>query len=284
MAFKAKCGSEARLRCRMSFGDGPPGAAPRRPRWHCVLVLLLLAAVAASPARAEEGLRLRTQLWDFFQWNADGSQTNKLDVRLYQDLALGGGWSLTLREDLPVLTTSKPGTDNPEGAWRTGIGDAFVQALFTTPEVLPATSLQVGFRLLFPTGGLSPFGGGTYQFGPMAAINYHLPEVAEGLVLSPTARYMMSFAKADPKAKQVRQLQLYPRAELKLADRWSLGLWVENPMLFDRLTGDWFVPLDVMVTYDVAKHVVLRLGGATALVDSLPQYNHMVYGRLSFSF
>lgn len=244
---------------------------------------VFLLVVATGGAAAAE-LRLRAQFWDFFQWHADGSQQNKLDVRLFQDLSLGGGWHLNLREDLPVLTTDKIGTDNPKGTWRTGIGDAFVQALLVTPEVLPGTTLEFGFRFVFPTGGLSPFGGGTYQFGPMAAVSYRLDEVADGLVLSPTLRYLFSVAKADEQAKRVRRLQLYPRASLDLGEDWTLGLWIENPMVLDTPTGEWFVPLDVMLTWRAAEHLHLRLGGATALVDALPQYEHMVYGRLSFSF
>lgn len=246
----------------------------------------LLLTVCAMPLSvpAVEEVRFESQLWNFYQWNTDGSRQNKTDVRFYQDVSLEGGWSVRLREDLPLIVTDKAGRDNVDGDWVVGLGDVFLEAVVTPPEVSEDTSLHVGLRLVLPTGGLSPFGSGTYQLGPMVAVTRRIPQVGTGLVLSPELRYLISVAKANEDASDTRKLQIYPHAELSLGEEWQLGLWAENPIIFNSITGRWFVPLDVMVTRDLGPSATLRLGGSVALLTAQPEYQNLIYGSLSFSF
>lgn len=263
-----------------------------RLRQAVAILWLLLAALyvaGGSRARADAGdidshWTLDNQLWSFYQWDRNGKQQEKLVLRLFQNRPFESGWTLRLREDLPLIITDKAGPDNESGTWAAGFGDAFVQALAVSPPVAPNTTTEFGLRIVFPTGGLPPFGKGSFQLGPMAAISHHLPEVADGLLLSPQARYMVSVAEVDAGAKPVRELQLYPRTRLAFDERWAVAAWVENPIIFDSVTNRWFVPLDLMVTYRPLEHLTLRIGGAVALIDDQPEYQQMIYGRLSLSF
>ena len=249
------------------------------------LVLAGCVAIGAATAHADDGIvQFSAHVLNFYQWNQDDSELNKLDVRLYQDIGLGDGWHLRLREDLPIVTTDKIGHDNSDGNWSTNIGDAFLQAVVTTPEIVENTTLEFGLRTVFPTGGLSPFGDGSWQLGPQAGISHRFPNVADGLVIAPTARYLFSVHKAYDDADPFRQWQLYPRVELTFAETWEIGFWIENPIIYDNVTNRWFVPLDVMLTHRFEGPISLGAGFATALVDRQPEYKHMVYGRFAIRF
>lgn len=255
-------------------------------RWRIGVCGVLLAAAIGS-AEADEPtpvVQFSAHVLNFYQWNQDDSELNKLDVRLYQDFALGDGWHLRLREDVPIVTTDKIGHDNEDGNWSTNIGDAFLQAVVTTPEIAENTTLEFGLRTVFPTGGLSPFGDGSWQLGPQAGISHRFPNVADGLVIAPTARYLFSVHKAYDDADSYKQWQLYPRAELSFGDKWEIGLWLENPIIYDNVTNRWFVPLDVMVTHRFEGPISLAAGYATAIIDRQPEYKHMVYGRFTIRF
>jgi hypothetical protein len=247
-------------------------------------IAVLAAAVKAAAPAAAGGFSQRAELWNFYQWNDTGSAQNKILFRFYQDIGLGGDWAVTLRQDIPLLLTDKVGTENPEGDWTSGLGDAFIQFVFATPEILPRTRLHAGMRVQFPTGQHSPFSAETYQLGPMAAISYRLEDVLHGITLAPTARYMMSVAKTEASAVEVRQLQVYPRMTVGLSDRWALLFWDDEPIVWDHETDEWFVPFDGMVTYEFAPGATLKFGGSVPMTSNTSTYTHMVYGSLSFRF
>lgn len=257
----------------------------RTVRWLSACAAVALASLApAGPARAADGFSQRAELWNFYQWNEGGTAQNKILFRFYQEVALGGDWSFTLREDLPLLLTDKVGTDNPDGEWASGLGDAFIQFVFATPEILPHTRLHAGMRVQFPTGQHSPFSAETYQLGPMAAVSYRIDDALNGITLAPTFRYMMSVAETEIGATKVRQLQAYPRITVGLSDSWSLVFWDDEPIVWNHETDTWFVPFDGMVTYEFAPGALLKLGGSVPMTDNTTTYTHVVYGSLSFKF
>ena len=251
----------------------------------CGAALFAILATGIETAQAENDIvQFSFHVLDFYQWNQDDSELNKFDMRFYQDVELGSGWHLRLREDVPIVTTDKIGHDNSDGNWSTNIGDAFLQAVVTTPEITENTTLEFGLRTVFPTGGLSPFGNGSYQLGPQFGISHRFPNVMDGLVIAPTARYLFSVHEIYDDASAYKQWQLYPRVELMLPEKWELGFWVENPIIYDNVTDRWFVPLDVMVTRRFEGPISLSAGYATAIIDRQPQYKHMVYGRFAIRF
>jgi len=255
-----------------------------RSKAGSVGALALACMVLAAPATASEDFHLRAELWNFFQWNEGGSTQDQIVFRAYQNVALGDDWSVTFRQDVPVTMTNKTGTANPDGDWASGLGDVFAQAVVSTPQILPNTRLQAGLRVVFPTGGPSPFGGSTYQLGPMAGMSYHIEGLADGVTLRPTFRYLMSVAETEPDAKEVRKLQIYPRVLVKFDDAWDLEFWHDEPIVYDHVANQWFVPFDATLSWQFAPGAALKVGGSVKLTENSSQYLGMFHTALSFTF
>jgi hypothetical protein len=116
------------------------------------------------------------------------------------------------------------------------------------------------------------------------AVNFRLHDPAYEFEFSPTARYERSFASAYKGSEPTRKLNLYPKATLSLENGWSFALWPENPIVYNELTDEWFVPLDGMVSRRIGDHVAIGLGGSVELIDDDPQYKRMTYGHLDIWF
>jgi hypothetical protein len=244
----------------------------------CVLFQTLIAFTA----QAQEGAPIRFDNWLYFQRNIDDSERWQYRPRFYIPFDVGGGWTFTQRLDFPLYYTNKSGPENTDGGWKAGLGDWFAEETLGTPQLSKNTKASFGVRLVFPTGGLSPFGSGQYQWAPTAGISYALPDA--GLTLAPLARYFMSFHASDDGAAKVRKLDLYPTLTQRIGEGWSLGLYVENPISYNDVTNKWFVPIDAMLIRRVSKGLEYAVGGAYAMVKDDPQYRSMVYGRLTIYF
>ena len=159
-----------------------------------------------------------------------------------------------------------------------------VQVAVRTPPVAPHLSLDVGARMVFPTGGKSPFGSSQYQFAPQFGFTWKIPGIAEGLTFEPLARYFHGFSPTRPGITTTRTWDLYPTVTLALPDRWAVSLWYENPLIYNARTNAWFVPLDGAVLKDIGDSVQIAVGAAVRLVNDDRQYKYMIYGRTSVFF
>ena len=63
-----------------------------------------------------------------------------------------------------------------------------------------------------------------------------------------------------------------------------LRLWDENGMAYNPASGDWFVPLDAMVTHRLTKTLVSAIGASKQLFQTYKKYDWMGYGKVSLSF
>jgi hypothetical protein len=142
--------------------------------------------------------------------------------------------------------------------------------------------MSAGVRLVFPTGGSSPFGGNQYQWAPTISANYAIPEHRVSLGL--TARYFMSYHSVREGGPKVRKLDLFPGVTFGLPDDWSLAFYPENPITYNDETNKWFVPIDAMLIKRLSKTMEFGFGGAYRIVDDDPQYKWIVNGRLTFYF
>lgn len=250
-----------------------------------VWLACLHSADAQSDDSGVKRLRGRADLWLFTQENdPDGSHTWKPTLRLQQPFGLPGGWEVTLRGDVPVVHTNKTGAANPDGEYKSHVGDMLLQVSVRTPPIAPHFTLGFGGRMVFPTGGKSPFGSSQYQFAPQFGLTWTIPEIAEGLTFEPLARHFHGFSPTRPRITTTRTWDLYPTVTLALPDRWSVSLWYENPLIYNTRTNAWFVPLDGFVSKHVGDSVQLGLGAAVQLVNEYRQYKYMVYGRTSVFF
>lgn len=241
-----------------------------------------LTCVASGTAAAQQAGTIRFDSWLSFQRNTDGSGRWQYDPRVFIPFNLSGGWTFTQRFDLPVSYTDKVGADNPAGAWKSGIGDWYVEEIFTTPELAENLKMWASVRLVFPTGGASPFGAGQYQWAPAVSAIYAIPE--QGITFNPVARYFMSYHATEPGAARIRQLSLFPIVTFALPDSWSLAFYPENAINYNAVTHKWFVPIDLMLIKRLTNGVELGIGSAYQLVDDYPLYKYNIYGRMTFYF
>jgi hypothetical protein len=159
--------------------------------------------------------------WLYFQENTDNSERWQYRPRFYIPFSLPRGWTFTQRLDLPVYYTDKVGPENPNGGWKSGIGDWFIEEIFATPELAKNFRMSASVRFVFPTGGSSPFGSDQYQWAPSIGATYAIPE--HKITLGPLARYFMSYHATEPGAAKVRKLDLYPTVTFALPENWSLA-------------------------------------------------------------
>lgn len=155
------------------------------------------------------------------------------------------------------------GSENPNGNWKWGIGDWFIEEIFTTPELAKNFRMIGSVRFVFPTSGGSPFGSKQYQWAPMIGASYAIPE--HRVTISPSARYFMSYHATEPNTAQVRNLDLFPGVTFGLAEGWSLAFYSENPITYNDITNKWFVPIDVILIRRLSKTVEFAFGGAYGL-------------------
>lgn len=247
-----------------------------------IAALVLAAFAGGKPASAQQLGTIRFDNWLYFQENINDSERWQYRPRFYIPFDLSRGWTFTQRIDLPVYYTNNTGPENPDGGWKAGIGDWFIEEAFTSPEVSKNLRLFGSVRFVFPTGGGAPFGSNQYQWAPAIGAVYVVPD--HKIAISPTARYFMSYHAVRSGGSQVRSLNLFPTVTFGLPDDWSLAFYPENPIVYNDNTNKWFVPIDVMLIKRLSKTVEFGFGGSYGLVKDDPQYQYIINGRLTFYF
>ena len=241
-----------------------------------------IACLFAGGASAQDNPPIRFDNWLYFQRNIDDSERWQYRPKFYIPFKLDNGGTFTQRIDLPMYYLNKVGTDNPNGDWKAGIGDWFVEETYLSPEVSKDVKWSTSLRLIFPTGGKSPFGSSQYQVAPSVGLLYSMPE--HKLTFNPLLRYFYSYHATDDNAGKVRRLDIYPTVTMGFAEGWSVSLWNENPIDYNDVTNKWFVPIDVLLIKRLRKDLEFAFGGAYGLDKSDPQYRYVVNGRLTFYF
>ena len=148
--------------------------------------------------------------------------TDSVTLRADKKIDLTPQWQLALRTDLPVRAKDPITSDNPDGHFLYGLGDADVQAaLIYTFNARWAAGF--GDRLIAPTGPDS-LGSGKWQMMPIAGVREKLPEIGPDAYFTLLVRYDVSVA-GDPSRKNISNLQLAPTLNLGLPDRWFLTFY-----------------------------------------------------------
>ena len=226
----------------------------------------------------------RVETWFDYQENADDSGQYELTQKIYIPLGSSGGWRFTGRVDLPFLYTNKEGSGNPDGDWEFRIGDSLTELYATTPPVAPHLALGGSLRLVWPTGGQPPFGAEQYQWAPSLYLDYRVPDLGYGFTFHPLARYFMSYHANSAGATKIRKLELYPTVSFALPDQWFIALYPENPIVYNEITGQWFVPFEAMAGKDLSERLHLGFGGAVKLGGNDPQYQYLLEALVEWRF
>lgn len=249
---------------------------------HAAFALTLLLASASALAQQKENPPIRFDNWLFYQRNVDDSTRAQYRPRFYIPFNLDNGGVFTQRIDLPVYYTNKVGPDNPDGDRKAGIGDWFIEETYLSPEVSKNVKWSTSLRLVFPTGGKSPFGGSQYTAAPSLGLLYSMPE--RKMTINPLLRYFYSYHATEDNAGKVRRLDIFPQASFGFGEGWTLQLWPENPIDYNYVTSKWFVDVDALLVKRLSKQWEFGFGGAYALKKDDPQFKWIVNGRLTFYF
>lgn len=278
----------------------PTHPSIRQATWACAarclatLVVAIAGLISAPAARAQEHPHAD---------NSGQDPTNpvtRIDVRLkYQDLpgkfqaetftlradkpfALGDGWKLSTRIDLPfsrsdVITP----LENSDGGYELGISDTLIQALLVTPPK-GKVAYAFGAQLIIPTGSDDQFTTGKWQLVPSAGIVYQLPEISRGTFVGLVVRDAFSFAGKDSR-EDINVLSLQPIFNWQGPNRWFVTLAPEAKF---NTRDDWklFLPVDITVGRKLNATTVASLQADVALINEYEQYDWQVEARLGFFF
>ncbi len=257
-------------------------------QWPARIVLTIVVGAAAhSSAVAQAGWQpLRLENWGFFQKNPNGSNQWQYRPRAFAPYRLDNGWTLVQRADIPLLYTNATGPGNPAGGYSGGVGNILLESIVDTPDIAPNLSLRASLRLVFPSPKASPFGNDSqYQIAPLLGITYRMPDVLQGVTVSPSVRYFWGFNADQPNTKLISTLNFFPNFSFELGSRWSLVFYPENPIVYNNNTNAWFVPLDFMFMHQTSKNLQFGIGGAYKLGDPAnPSYDYLINGRVTLFF
>jgi hypothetical protein len=230
--------------------------------------------VKTAPGSGPNGT-IRTVTTDTFKLRGDA----RID--------LSPDWQLALRGDLPYLAKDPVNSNNPNGDFVYGLGDADVQA-----ALIHAFNKRwiagLGARLIMPTGDAS-LGSGKWQIMPIAGVRYAFPEISPGSYFEPLARYDASFA-GDPAKRAISNLQFAPMVNLALPGRWFVTFYPTpdirgnfGPPVTGQ-TGRLFLPIDVRVGRKITDNVTLSLEIGVPIVKQYPVYDFKTEARLNLTF
>jgi hypothetical protein len=274
----------------------------------CLLTVLMLrpdgaASQAASPAdNANAGNDLFRPPANLFQMmdeyktapgsgSAPGSTrdvtTETLNLRMDHSLDLAPMWILALRADLPLVAKNPITSDNPNGDYVEGVGDADVQAIIIR-NIDQRWTVGFGARLITPTGD-DTLGSGKWQIMPGGGFRYALWEISPSSYFEPLVRYDVSFA-GDPTKKNISNLQFAPTFNIGLPERWFLTLYPSPDIRInygDPITGQTgrlFLPFDVRVGRQLSNNVALSLELSVPIIKDYPIYNLKTQVRLNVTY
>jgi hypothetical protein len=197
-------------------------------------------------------------------------------------------WQLVFRGDLPYVAKDAQNSEaNPDGAFVYGWGDSDVQAALIN-EINARWKAGAGVRFIAPTGG-DYFGSGKWQVQPVAGFRYALPEISKGSYFEPLMRWTYSFA-GDPTKKNINNLQLAPKVNFSLPDRWFFTLYPSTDIRWNfgdaatGQTGRLFLPFDALIgkKFSALFNVSLEVG--VPIIKQYPVYNFMTALRFNLTF
>ncbi len=229
--------------------------------------------------------RIRFDNWGYFQENVNGTYQWQYRPRLFVPWVFGNEWIATLRADFPIIYTNNKGPANRDGGYSGGIGNIFFEPILDSAPVLPNLTLRTSLRFVLKSPDGPPFGvDNQYQIAPGAGFTYRMPEILRGVTFSPYFRWIRGF-NGDPGTELIDTLQLIPATTFRIADGWSFAFYGENPITYNRNTGRWFAPLDMLLIFRATDNLEFAFGGATKIGDPAGAiYDHIINGRVTLFF
>jgi hypothetical protein len=213
--------------------------------------------------------------------------TDTVTLRADRWFDLAPQWQLVLRADLPFVAKNPINSDDPDGHFLYGLGDADAQAaLIRTFD--PRWAAGLGIRLIAPTG-QDNVASEKWQLMPIVGVRAMLPEIASGSYFTALARYDVSVA-GDPSAKTISNLQLAPTLNFSLPDRWFVTFY-PNPDIRVNFgdpvtgqTGRLFLPFDALVGRKLTRNLAASLEVGVPIIKDYPVYDFKTEARLNLNY
>jgi hypothetical protein len=210
-----------------------------------------------------------------------------LTLRADRQINFAPQWQLALRSDLPMLAKNPITSENQEGHFLYGLGDADAQAaVIYTKNARWAVGF--GARLIVPTG-TNSLGSGKWRIMPGAAVRTMLPEIGPDSYFVPLVRYDVSFA-GDLSRNNISNLQLAPTLNLDLPADWFVTFYPSPDIRVNfgdpvpGQTGRLFFPFDFAVGRKLAKNWVASLEVSIPIIKDYPVYDFKTEARLNLSY
>jgi hypothetical protein len=213
--------------------------------------------------------------------------TDTLNLRADHRIDFAPQWAIGLRADLPFNAKNPINSDNPDGDYLYGVGDADIQAALIH-EFDERWTVGGGARIIAPTGG-DTLGSGKWQIMPGFGVRYALSEINPSSYLEPVVRYDVSFA-GDPSTKNINNLQFAPTFNLGLPDRWFVTFYPSADIRVNYgdpvtgQTGRLFLPFDARIGRKLTDNLVLSLEVGVPIIKDYPVYNFKTEVRLNLTY
>jgi hypothetical protein len=213
--------------------------------------------------------------------------THTITLRADRRIDLSPDWQFAFRTDLPTLATNPITSDDPEGHFRYGMGDAEFQAALIH-DFNERWAAGFGAKLIAPTG-TDDLASGKWQVMPGASFRVMLPEIGPDSYFVPLVRYDLSFA-GDASRNQISNLQVAPTLNLDLPNRWFFTFYPNPDIRWNfgdpvpGQTGRLFLPFDAMVGRVLKNGWVASLEGSVPIIKDYPVYDFKVEARVHFSY
>jgi hypothetical protein len=214
-------------------------------------------------------------------------RTEEIILRSDLKFDIAPQWTVALRGDLPLVGKNPITSNNPNGDFVDGLGDADLQAaLIKTFNARWAAG--AGIRVVAPTGA-PDITSGKWQALPIVGARVMLPELSDGSFFTGLVRYDVSFA-GDPSKRNISNLQIAPTLNIDLPQRLFITFY-PNPDIrinygdpITGQTGRLFLPMDFMIGRDLTKTITLSLEIGVPLIKDYPVYDFKAVTRLNAKF
>jgi hypothetical protein len=275
----------------------------------CLLVVMILRSTVAAaqgassrdqePNTGDDFFRPPANLFQLLQAyrTAPGSgstpgsirsvTTDTLNFRYDHSMLLAPTWILALRSDLPLLAKNPISSDNPNGDYLYGAGDADAQAALIH-NLSQRLAVGFGARLIAPTGG-DTIGSGKWQIMPIVGARYALWEINSSSYFEPILRYDASFA-GDPTKKNISNLQFGPAFNVGLPDHWFITFFPSTDIRYNwgdpvtGQTGRLFLPFDARIGRKLSDNASLSFELGVPIIKDYPVYNIKTQVRFNSTF
>jgi hypothetical protein len=195
-------------------------------------------------------------------------------------------WSGSVRIDMPLALTNEISSENPDGAFDFGAGDALAQVvgIYTLDS---SWAFGAGAQFTFPTASRVTMGTGKYVALPGAVFRRMLPELSPGSFIAPELLYAFDVG-GDPERGHVSELQLQPTLDWELSHGVFLNLFPSSDIRINlgapHGRGRLFFPFDVLAGIMVTPRLLTSLEVSVPIVKDYPVYDFKLEATVGYFF